>query len=978
MSITEKLEELRKKANMNTPEKIEELKRKALAGDPDAQNSLGCAYHNANGVQRDYAKAKEWYEKSAEQGNCYAQSNLGILYRYGLGVEKSLTKAFEWYMKSAEQGYSNAQESVGIFYDYGYGVVKDYYKAVEWYTKAAEQGAKLAQNNLGSKYQNGQGVETNYHLAFYWYLKSAKQGNDYAQCNVAILYEEGKGVKTNYKEAAYWYEKSAKQGHERAITRLAKLRLKYDEHRDNRNLSSPFIYNNPFLILGVYSNSSARDIAANKSRLDAFLRIGKNVTFPVDKILGWTYESQFEIENIEEIQDDDSQSIDDVYHKIKGNEEKIEQLKKEPFYTSYDENSITEISKHQELIDSIEKIEAENLPLKGLYEVKSKKLYTVSRSQELVEKSLASINQPIDKLKYALFWYTNVKPFVGMLSSEGDEYVPYHNELFKNEDALSLIDQGVSFFHFGHDETAVRTIAKVIHNDSLRSDFVKAVCGDNFVISEEELAHLYIDTLLAEFPSVNWKDVFIDWTRKSAEEDRKYISNVLAKESIEKLSDAIKESSSISRSEGKKRYRQGYQLYAIAIEQLSLLKDLIGKDEIRYQQIADKTARELLNCAIDYYKECGESIYDSTRQSLNLCSFANSIAVGTTLKERTNECLAQIKSKYEKLPPESVYKLFTRIRNEISAFSLKPDLVTHSHELLTKTIPLLCEAKEILGVNDKSYLAISTEVVANALINIIAEVNSIFDDIDNLHKTSQYNPYSQSALREKYKNLVTILKYSWQLFINMDLLDKESDFASERYYPNRSTIKKHLENLHVDVNYMRPTMVFRTETEIYNTAKGRIGLSNYLKQFPNGKYSAQAKAKIADLNKADEEDWRSYSQKGDFEGYIKKYSIGGIHHKEAKVEIEKRNAIEEENYWMACSKNGDYALYIDRYKDGKYVSEAKDIIKKKEKNKCLVICLVSNSVLLCVLGALVGNQGILIALLISIIGDSIIFIIYNN
>ena len=42
------------------------------------------------------------------------------------------------------------------------------------------------------------------------------------------------------------------------------------------------ILDNPFRILGVYSNSSIKDRLANKNRMNAFLRVGKQVSYPID------------------------------------------------------------------------------------------------------------------------------------------------------------------------------------------------------------------------------------------------------------------------------------------------------------------------------------------------------------------------------------------------------------------------------------------------------------------------------------------------------------------------------------------------------------------------------------------------------------------------------------------------------------------------------------------------------------------------
>ena len=40
-------------------------KQLAKQNDPDAMTSMGFFYHNGQSVERDFIKAKEWYEKAA-------------------------------------------------------------------------------------------------------------------------------------------------------------------------------------------------------------------------------------------------------------------------------------------------------------------------------------------------------------------------------------------------------------------------------------------------------------------------------------------------------------------------------------------------------------------------------------------------------------------------------------------------------------------------------------------------------------------------------------------------------------------------------------------------------------------------------------------------------------------------------------------------------------------------------------------------
>jgi len=77
----------------------------AEAGDADAQNYVGEIYLKGLGTAPDYAKAKEWFEKSAAQNSRRARINLGYLYEQGLGVDRDIAKALNLYGEAS--GVSN-------------------------------------------------------------------------------------------------------------------------------------------------------------------------------------------------------------------------------------------------------------------------------------------------------------------------------------------------------------------------------------------------------------------------------------------------------------------------------------------------------------------------------------------------------------------------------------------------------------------------------------------------------------------------------------------------------------------------------------------------------------------------------------------------------------------------------------------------------------------------------------------------------
>lgn len=194
--------------------RAKELFEKAAAnGYANAQYSLGMMYYDGEGVEQDYVKAAGWYQKAASNGQAEAQNNLAMMYEKGEGVEQDYVKAVTWYQKAADNGQVEAQRNLAIMYDKGEGVKQDYAKAIELYQKAAENGSINTQILLGLMYEVGHGVEQDDAKAAEWYQKAADNGHADAQFFLALMYAEGRGVKLNSLKAMELYQKAADKGH---------------------------------------------------------------------------------------------------------------------------------------------------------------------------------------------------------------------------------------------------------------------------------------------------------------------------------------------------------------------------------------------------------------------------------------------------------------------------------------------------------------------------------------------------------------------------------------------------------------------------------------------------------------------------------------------------------------------------------------------------------------------------------------------
>jgi TPR repeat protein len=195
----------------------------AVEGDKLSMADLGWLYANGQGVAQDYAKAREWFEKSADKDHPDAMVLLGVLYFNGQGVAQDYAKAREWYEKAADKDHANGMTLLGVLYFKGQGVARDYAKARELWEKAADKGDERAMSYLGQVYANAHGVVQDYAQAREWYEKAAAKGEATAMSYLGALYHNGQGVTQDYAKAGEWYEKAAEKGDADAMASLEKL-----------------------------------------------------------------------------------------------------------------------------------------------------------------------------------------------------------------------------------------------------------------------------------------------------------------------------------------------------------------------------------------------------------------------------------------------------------------------------------------------------------------------------------------------------------------------------------------------------------------------------------------------------------------------------------------------------------------------------------------------------------------------------------
>ena len=160
----------------------------ATRDDPVAQNNLGVLYLNGDGVPRDYALARSWFEKAAALDLAGAMFNLGMVYLRGYGVQKDLKRSTEWFERAANGGDRDAQFFFGLHLFHGRGVERDPLAGQHWFQQAAEKNLSSAQYNLALMLLQPETGERDEPAALELLHKAAAQGHESADITIGRIH----------------------------------------------------------------------------------------------------------------------------------------------------------------------------------------------------------------------------------------------------------------------------------------------------------------------------------------------------------------------------------------------------------------------------------------------------------------------------------------------------------------------------------------------------------------------------------------------------------------------------------------------------------------------------------------------------------------------------------------------------------------------------------------------------------------------
>lgn len=422
----------------------------------------------------------------------------------------------------------------------------------------------------------------------------------------------------------------------------------------------------------------------------------------------------------------------------------------------------------------------------------------VARTSESVAKAEADLTLPNDRVRYAQFWFIKSTPideiaFNHLFAGNMDMAV----ELWKRRERLSSLQNRMMCYLLRGKYIYAAGVADRLYQ-KYSQDFCILI-DPTLKLSQDDFINNFFDTLATEhdvdLASFSWERCSQRW--------KDILNERLVSPVISQIEDSIGSAKSVKRDSPSGRYNAGVKLMEDTRPLIARLKSFCSDTDIRYQNVMDKLANEILQCGIDYYNKSDDD--DKGEKAMPLQKYALQIAVGPMAKSRCKDNVDILQKNIDSLPPREVFAEDRAIKAELRKFCNLSETIANAVTLLNNAKPHLQSIKAKLGAGNSYYLKMSTLVVNNALGNVIEEVNNAQKD-ETIEFQGRQVPISMLLDREtKIRQIKSALRSAWDATKIMDTFDMEADFRTKRYNPNRSTLQDMCRQLGISTSVYTPS-----------------------------------------------------------------------------------------------------------------------------------------------------------------------------
>jgi len=153
---------------------------------------------------------------------------MGNLHFWGArGVQRNAARALDYFRRAAAAGQASAHANIGEMYARGLGVPQDPEAALKHFKAAVDSGNTAALNGMGYIHsQNLSNKPRNLTAAALFFKRAAEHGQPDGLYNWGVMTMSGHGVKKDMTEARRVFALASRSGHVLATFNLGKLEMR--------------------------------------------------------------------------------------------------------------------------------------------------------------------------------------------------------------------------------------------------------------------------------------------------------------------------------------------------------------------------------------------------------------------------------------------------------------------------------------------------------------------------------------------------------------------------------------------------------------------------------------------------------------------------------------------------------------------------------------------------------------------------------
>lgn len=722
---------------------------------------------------------------------------------------------------------------------------------------------------------------------------------------------------------------------------------------NNAKLFLKLIAQNPFRVLGVYTNAPQKDVLANANKIKAFSKVGKDLEFPSDNLPDYP----------EVIRD-----VDTVNVALKSLDFDAERFNASLFWfsnsTPFDNIALKHLASGN--VDKAISIWSKKDDLSSLLNISI--AAAIKRDWPMFAKSAYTLfekySQQICETFGAVKSMTSEDLILSFLNTINSDNPRVINEIYacslkvESLDAVKSDDGDIEIYEVyvnGESRRMKFTIdgeTKVINFSTAMKDF-----SDDYILNRRDEFVIVYDCSLEPKPSE--QPISQTWVQA--------VYKILEERLIAKVDSLITEIHAIDKKDFMARRKGALRL--LDIFRGSHFNRVLNTGLDR--AIRGKIVKEAIDCVIDYYNNADDQ--DAIVE--DACSIAHQVRVQarhTMHVKRVQENYLKLKGHVSKLPPKEIRYYQHLLEARIDKYNNEPSTIGNALRFIKDCAPYLMSIKGIIGETHSYYIEVSTRVAAAVVSDVIEDFNKQSDDI--LPRVKNVSSWEKRKLLDQFKALVTTAATAmYQLtFFGMD-----ADFKNQRFQKNYDILKNQAIDCGaitpVDSKYsvvievngkfkscskfedFLPEVDTRNEDEYFATCKSVADCQNYQRIFPEGKYTSQIDAKLEEctfndcttnvaldafcaqypntkLNvaaKRDEISFKLCKSVNDYQIYLKKYPTG-------RFVVKAKQRIDDLRF-VDCTGRLDFIKYLKDFPNGKHSLEAQRTIDDIDFKDCKTI-----------------------------------------